>query len=414
MRQQGKATKHMGIEQVGPNKFRVRAKVKDPRTGKPKEVDRVVEGPGLTILDAVRKRAAWIGEIKQGGHAAEKQERKTFSVCARCFVEAKQVSLEIESCEVYASSLSSFAALGDLYLDAITSHDIQEIVKAMLDRGMCASTVRNKVKVLRSMFRFAMKQTPPLVDRDPTTSVMLPKVTKLDDDDKTNKLTGVELAKALAVAEIRFPEHYAMLLLLACTGIRFTHVSALKWEDVDFDAGTIRFRRKQVRGRVGEITAIKRCPKQLPLRDPHKPELEILEDALRKHRQRLIAAQHQGLGEGWCFPHAEGGCDTWEDVRRVWRKVQDAAKVARPCSLHGLRHTFNDLTRHQGIDPLVIRSITQHTSEAQREHYSAIGLGEKAHAMNGVLRIVKGGDRGGDGASSEVPPSSKMRADSTG
>lgn len=361
--------------------------------------------PGLTILDAVQQRAAWIVEIKQGAAAcgAGARVRKTFSACARSFVEAKRVSLEIESCQVYASALSSFAALGDLYLDAITSQDVQDLVKGMLARGLEPSTVRSKVKVLRSLFRFAMKQTPPLVDRDPTIAVTLPKVAKIDDDDKTNKLTGAELAAALRVAEERFPAHHAMLLLMACTGIRFTHVSALKWEDIDFDAGTIRFRRKQVCGRVAEITAIKRCPKQLPLRDPNKPELEILESALKTHRQRLVAAQHKGLTAGWCFPSAAGDCDSYEDLRTVWHEIQAAAGIARPCTLHGLRHTFNDLTRHQGIDPLVIRSITQHTSESQREHYSAIGLGEKAQAMNGVLRIVKGGDAGGDAGMSETP-----------
>lgn len=403
MRQKGKATKHKGVEQVGPNKFRVRAKVQDPRTGKPREVDRVVEGPGLTILDAVKQRAAWIQEIKQGGAVgAGARERKTFSDCARSFVEAKRVSLEQESAQVYASALNGFAALGDVYLDAIKSQDIQEIVKGMLERKAEASTVRNKVKVLRSMFRFAMKQTPPLVDRDPTLAVALPKLPKVDDDEKTNKLSAEELAAALRVAEAQCLDYYPLLLLLACTGIRFTHVSALKWEDVDFEAGVIRFRRKQVCGRVGNITTVKRCPKLLPLRDPRRPELGILEQALKDHRARLFAAQHKGLEAGWCFPNAAGGCDTWAEVRKVWRKVQTAAGIGAPCTIHGLRHTFNDLTRHSGIDPLVIRSMTQHTSESMREHYSAIGLGEKAQAMHGVLRLVKGGDSGGDGAPVEA------------
>jgi integrase len=378
----------------------VRAKVLDPRTGKKKEVDRIVEGVGVTVQDAVRQRATWIESIRAGGEiTAATRERKTFSDFASYFVDAKRVALELESVETYASALNAFASLGDVYLDAITTKDVQDVVQAMVRRGQKPSTVRGKVRVLRSMFRFAMRQSPPLMERDPTLAVTLPKLPRVDDDDKANQLTGEELARALRVAERDYPEHYAMLLLLACTGIRFTHVSALKWDDVDFEAGVIHFRRKQVEGRVASITTTKRCPKKLPLRDASKPELQLLEDALRQHRRALVAAQHPGLAAGWCFPNRNGSCDSWERTQLAWARIQEAANIARPCTLHGLRHTFNDLTRHQGIDPLVIRSITQHTSDAQREHYSAVNLGEKANAMNGVLRIVKSGDRGGDQSS---------------
>jgi integrase len=397
MRQTGKATKYKGIEQLESNKFRVRAKVKDPRTGKPREVDRIVEGPGRTILDAVKQRATWIEEIKSGGAVGERT-RVTFSACAQSFIEAKRLSLEPKTIEVYVQSLNAFGELADVYLDAITSSDIQAAIKRMVDKGHVASTIRCRLTHLRSVFRFAMRQSPPVLDRDPSLPVALPKVMKVDDDDKLNKLSAAELARALRVAEERFPEWHAMFLLLACTGIRFTHVSALKWEDIDFDAGVIRFRRKQVEGVVGNITAIKRCPRQLPLRDAQKPELRVLEHALQAHRKRLVAAQHPGLAAGWCFPSEAGTCDTYRPALAAWRSVQERAGVANVTTLHALRHTFNNLTRHQGIDPLVIRSLTQHTSEAQREHYSAVALSEKANAMNGVLRLVRGGDSGGDSA----------------
>jgi site-specific recombinase XerD len=399
MRQTGKATKYAGIEMIAANKFRVRARVMNPRTGKAKEVDRLVEGPGVTIQDAVKQRAEWIAHIKAGGVATVGQrERKTLSDFARYFIGAKEVSLEKESAEVYATALNTFAPIADVYLDAITSADVQKVVQDMLARGLKPSTVRHKVRVLRTLFHFAMKQTPPLVDRDPTLAVSLPKVPKLDDDEKTNKLTGEELARALRVAEDEHPERYPMLLLLACTGIRYTHVSALCWEDIDFDKGVINFKRKQVRGRVGRITDIKLCPKFMPLRAPNKPELQVLEDVLRAHRQALVAAQHPGLRQGWCFPSARGTCNTWNDMRKLWRQVQTRAGIAAPCSLHGLRHTFHDLTRDQGIDQLVVRSITRHSNEAQTEKYSAVALREKAKAVNGVLRVIKLGDSAGDAA----------------
>jgi hypothetical protein len=50
------------------------------------------------------------------------------------------------------------------------------------------------------------------------------------------------------------PQHYGLVVLLAYTGLRFCHASALHWDDWDEDAGVLRVCRNQVRGKVGAIT----------------------------------------------------------------------------------------------------------------------------------------------------------------
>jgi len=66
--------------------------------------------------------------------------------------------------------------------------------------------------------------------------------------------------------------------------------------------------------------------------------------------------------------------------------------------VHGLRRTFNDLTRRAGVDPVVIKSLTGHVTEKMRTHYSTVGLDEKLVAVSSVHRIVRvgSGDAGGD------------------
>jgi integrase len=41
---------------------------------------------------------------------------------------------------------------------------------------------------------------------------------------------------------------------------------------------------------------------------------------------------------------------------------------------HGLRRTFNDLTRRAGVDGVVLKSLTGHVTEKMRTHYSTVGL----------------------------------------
>jgi integrase len=66
-----------------------------------------------------------------------------------------------------------------------------------------------------------------------------------------------------------YPQHYALVVLLAYTGLRFCHASALHWDDWDETGGVLRVSRKQVRGKVGPVTRKKRAPKEYPV----EPEL---------------------------------------------------------------------------------------------------------------------------------------------
>ncbi len=81
------------------------------------------------------------------------------------------------------------------------------------------------------------------------------------DDEESNALTPAELAAFREAMKHDYPQHYALIVLLAYTGLRFCHASALHWEDWDEQAGVIRISRKNVRGKLGTVTRKKRAPK---------------------------------------------------------------------------------------------------------------------------------------------------------
>jgi integrase len=83
---------------------------------------------------------------------------------------------------------------------------------------------------------------------------------------------------------------------------------------------------------------------------------------------------------------------------KAWQACLKESKIKERFTVHGLRRTFNDLTRRAGVDGVVIKSLTGHVTEKMRSHYSTVGLDEKLVAVSTVHRLVPvgSGDGGGD------------------
>jgi len=177
------------------------------------------------------------------------------------------------------------------------------------------------------------------------------------------------------------PDHYGLIAVLAYTGLRFTHASALRWDDVDFQAGILQVKRSQLHGHVGPVSRKKRAPRKIPL----SPELE---EVLKWQRRYLMQKQARGLAEGWMFPTVTGTLRSSATLTKPWRHCCQVAGIDASFTPHGLRRTFNDLARRAGVDPIVTKSLTGHVTERMREHYSSVRLDEKKEALTNVVRLI--------------------------
>jgi integrase/recombinase XerD len=198
-----------------------------------------------------------------------------------------------------------------------------------------------------------------------------------------NTLSEKELSAFLAAMQAKFPQHYALTVILASTGMRFCHASALRWEDIDEAQGVIVVRRKNILGRIGPVSRKKRAPRTIPL---HPKVLEVL----KWHHAELVAEEHPGLGGGFMFPTRTGTLRQPSSLYKAWARCLEAAGINRRFTPHGMRHAFNDITRRAKVDPLVIRSITGHVTEEMRADYSTVELNERHEALSTVLRLVPG------------------------
>ena len=380
MRRSYKKTAYPGVFTTDqPGTFRVEAKVRDPRTGRRKQIERhLTSDHGVkTARDASRVRQELIAEAQRN-----QPSRMNFRERANQWLALRVPVIDGRTAENYAGDVGHLThALGDLYPEEILLEDVQAAVNQWA-KTYSRGVIKNRLARLATMLR----------------DWELPNVTArvmLEDDGAEkpeNRLTESQLGAVLVWFKEHAPQHFAIVAFMAVTGLRWCHASALRWEDIDEIGGAIRIERKNARGRIGKVTRKKRAPKRIPL----IPELAEL---LRQQRVNLV--RQQMATNGWCFPDRNGGLRHGStSLKKAWPKALKAAKVTGRVTPHGLRYTFNDLVRRKGTDPLVIRAITGHVTEAMREHYSHVGMDEQATAIGGVVRLVRldgGLDRGGKG-----------------
>lgn len=146
-----------------------------------------------------------------------------------------------------------------------------------------------------------------------------------------------------------------------------------------------------MRGQVGPVSRKKRAPREYPI----EPELAKV---LRQHRKQLFKAQAPGVESGWMFPSSVGTARSPSSLYKAWAACSKAAGIDRRFTVHGLRYTFNDLSRHAKLDAVVRRALTGHVTEEMQWHYSNVSLDEKRAAIAEIIRIAplefdeKGGD----------------------
>lgn len=362
--------------------YRVRVRAVDPRTGTMKEANREYEN--VDLREALLRQGEMREEIRRGGVAVE---RLRVGEYAKHWIESKAPTVDPGTAERYADALDDHVlpALGAFYYDQLTSLDVQKWVNARRREGYRSETIKGWFRVLRTMTRDAME--PLGLTRDPTLRITFPE----DEEREDNAVEAGVLQTFLANMKRLFPQHFALVAVLAFTGLRFCHGSALRWEDIDFERGVIHLVRKNVRGRIGPVSRKKKPPREYPL----TPEVA---EILREHRRRLVEQQAPGLHEGWVFPSETGGLRYPGSLWKVWRACLKESSIEQRFTIHGLRRTFNDLTRRAHVDPIVIRSLIGWVSDKMREHYSSVALDEKLVAVASVHRLVAlgSGDAGGD------------------
>lgn len=376
--------KYPGIKRISKGKYRIRVTATCAATGKRKEADRIVECDSLQ--DAEGERVKLRDELLD---EREPVERPTVRDYGNKWFERNAKKWAYSTRLRHAAHLDKIIDdLGDIYLDSVLPGDVKGFLERLEQAGYSTRTVNGALRVARTMLRDGKADF--RLPGDPCERVKEVTVDGEErDDGNGNVLTGEELHALFDHLEHPFK---LIAFTMGATGLRFCHASALRWEDLDLDAGVVRPKMTQYRGQVSRIggKSKKKTPKSIPL----APQLVAM---LVAHRRRLVEGQHPGLAEGWVFPRPNGRTFYTGDLNAPIQAALKAAGISKRFTPHGLRRSFNNLARQETADAIVIRSITGHSTEQMTERYSHVGIDEKRRLVNAVVgRIRKCGDQSGD------------------
>ena len=120
----------------------------------------------------------------------------------------------------------------------------------------------------------------------------------------------------------------------------------------------------------------------------------LLVEALREHRQAMMADHHPGLKENWVFCTEKGHMRLPQASLKAFALATEAAGIKQRVSPQVLRRTMNTAMLRAGVDRIVLRSVMGHVSEEMTARYSGVDLQDKKAA---ILKVFPTKQETGEG-----------------
>lgn len=314
---------------------------------------------GLTMREAKAKMTAGRERVKVGAPVVDAR-----TPLATWIDEWARTSLEASSRKAATKSLYrtlarvhlSPAPLGTMPLATIKPSHVEALTMRMRREGSSDSTVRTTYTVLRAVLDAAVRDGH--VADNVAARVKRPAVSgRADGRDEARHMTPTEVRAVLDAA--KGTRYAAVLSLIAGTGMRRGEALALRWEDVDLEAGVLR-----VRGTLSRVDGelVRTNPKtaKSTREIPVTPGVVAL---IRSHRDAQAAERT------W----AES---TWAESGFVF-----ATEFGRPIDPRNLFRAFVAAVKRSGVDP---EGVGLHTLR----HSAATGMLDAGIPLHVVSRIL--------------------------
>lgn len=254
-----------------------------------------------------------------------------------------------------------FPFIGYIQIHSLSPSDIQELVNTLTNKGYAYSTIKKAYNAIDSCLTLAYERGE--IKKNPAVRISLPKQIKKELSDIVfYNAEEIELIKKHALFKYKNGEYkYSngwYIILLLYTGMRVGELLALKWENINFNAGTLRVsgNLKQVRNRdknsKNVYKLIEQSPKTksgnrlIPLADNAVAALKYLWE--HRHSEVYVATTKNGK---FISPR---------NLDRAFRKITETAGI-KPAGVHSLRHTFASMLFKRGVDPKTVSEILGHS-----------------------------------------------------
>ena len=274
--------------------------------------------------------------------------------------------------------------LGNRRLTSLSVPVVQDFLNQRLEKG---DSVR-KVQVMRTVLSAALT-------RAVREELLVRNVARLAELPESKPATihpwsASEARQFLAAA--KDDSLYAAFVVLIFYGLRRGEALGLRWEDIDFDAGTIRIRQQVQRVRDQLLVApVKTRASQRGL-----PLLDVVRQALKLQAERQ-EAYRADMGRAWpdlglVLTTRTGRPIEPRNLVRSFRRICDDNKI-RIIKVHHLRHTVGSLLKDLHVPARDVQIILGHTRiSTTLEIYTDVDEQAKRDALTQLHGLLDQGE----------------------
>ncbi|MCX5746627.1 MAG: hypothetical protein NT062_29470, partial [Proteobacteria bacterium] len=386
--------------------FHIRARATDPRTGKLREVNRV-------LLDCKRAReASAVLEAE-----LERVRRGSDGDAPAGFPRFRDYAVDLLDRKVQTGVISSAAGrlkwasilelhliprFGDWYLDKLSKRDIEAWKVDLGKREYAPATCNTFLAVLKTIIAAACDDYDELVDIAAKVAPFETKTHRTYTAEQPNAFRLEDVVPFLDAMRIRWPQHYALVYLGMWTGWRPSMLRPLRRRgpeaDLNWETGELLARRSHTVGnetmhgtKNGRDVAVRLAPQVVGVLRWHVDRLEA-ENVKRARRfpdnaaamdasDLLFPADPNGRNHGGGFRDTSGLRDAFADVGK-------AINLPYRVTPRALRRSFQDLTRAAAVSDVVARAVCGHRTPAMTAHYSTVRSDEQEAAMSKIIDLA--------------------------
>ena len=319
-----------------------------------------VDGRRLSFTAKTKKEGlAWILETKNQIHAgltfrgADMKLEEFLAEWLKTVASSSTKSTHITYSWTVSKRIVPY--IGNVNLNDLRPDRIQRFYHHLQSEGCSNHAVHVTHKTLTAAMNHASKLG--LIGRNPCSGTTPPKPEqpemKFYDDQQVRFL----LKTAREIGDRFYPLYY----LAIHAGMRQAELMGLKWEDMDWELGTIQVKR-QVRHFKGQSYSFTEVKSKSGIRSIKlgKEALEVLKE--HKREQDLMI---RSVGQNWIdldlvFPSLSGTPYTASNIRRAFRNLLKVSRLPK-IRFHDLRHTSASLMLNHGIPVLIVSKRLGHS-----------------------------------------------------
>ncbi len=277
--------------------------------------------------------------------------------------------------------------MGTVKLKGLKTRPIQNLLNKKYEGGLSARTVKYLYQTINAALRQAVKEQ--MIPFNPAEFCELPKA----EQKEMRVLSVEEIGKFFEVA--KESPHYTAFYLDLASGLRRGELLGLRWQDIDFNKGTISVWQQLVKSKtkprlVFKETKTPKSKRTIKL-DPGTMGLLKFHQKRQEHMKDFLGPDYQDGSLVFCTE--DGRPLDPDNFRRHLNVLLERAGVPK-AGIHTLRHSYATLALEAGVSIKTVQENLGHASIAMTgDIYSHVTARMKEESASKVGSVLAGCQR---------------------